>query len=222
MYLFRSGKIVLLIAMLVLLLVACKPNGDQDDAVDQGTTMLSNSESDEVKIIPGSSDPVDSSPRLIAGSDGDDDMEEKVLFDTSSWLSFSNDSYHFSVIHPKYYDAKPVPTEELDAQVLERIDFFDSRSELAELEPPAFSVLIYANPEEQDLTAWLKANGYESDDEWIKEPFEGENFSGIIVLSTNYMSPGEFIFILHEEMIFQLTLASDEAHEMVKSFSFTE
>jgi len=218
---FKSTKTVILMALLSLLLVNCNANIDKNQDQEMGATTLL--KSGEVESLPASSDPVDSSPGSVPGNAGDStEMEEKASFDISSWLTYTDELYYFSVIYPEYYEIKPFLNEEVDSQALAAVHFFDSRGDLADIAPPAFSVRIYPNPEDQTLKAWFNANNYGNDKEWITEPYDGENFSGVKVLSTNYMSPGEFIFILHKEWIFQLTPVGHEANKMLESFSFIQ
>ena len=213
MFTIFSNKTILLMALLILL-AGCSP------AEDRSTVTLSDSGEE---VTSPAKEPVASTPGNMPGNAGENvEMGPETSLDTTTWQTYTNDTYNVEVIYPKYFAIKSTTPEDLDPLPLATINFVDTRSDLVDIAPPAFSVRIYANPKQQALRAWLKANGYSNETKWIFETYDGKNFTGIKILSTQYMSPGEFVFVSHADWIFQLTPLGEEGNIMLGAFSFSK
>lgn len=194
------------------LMVGCVP-------VDQGTVTLFDTGTEQA--VQQMEATADSNPANIPGFPGDE-METMEVFDPSAWNVYTDDTYGFKVAHPEYFEIKTAQENDLIPLPLETIHFVDMRSELAGIAPPSFSIRIYENANQQTLGAWLKFNGLHNNTDWLHEFYSGVYFSGLRVLSKNYMSPGDFVYVAKDTWIFQLTPVGGEAGAMLDTFEFTQ
>lgn len=138
------------------------------------------------------------------------------------WTTYTDPAFGFSLSYPDSYAILPERERlaRIAPHLLGRCRFLEhdlARSEFAEMEPPKFSVEIYANPAGQSLQGW------------IQEHAPGGDLEDIVLDTRNclqlslraQMAPNQFVFCAYDERIYKFTPMGTSSREMLNSFKFS-
>jgi len=185
--------------------------GDDETAIGSGG---------EVYTAPG----VSGGEGIVPGGPQPAKREEVPV---SEWKVYRNDTYGYKigyppnyVILPDYILLKAAGTQE--PQPLHRVWFQEKKlaeSDMAAMEPPAFSIEVFDNKAKHATKGWLGEQG-------LLEGFQVEAYTlagvqGVRVRSMLLMAPNEHIYLPQGNYIFKLTPLGRLAEQMLATFNFT-
>ncbi|MEI7845615.1 MAG: hypothetical protein WCK35_07415 [Chloroflexota bacterium] len=206
--------LVFLAIVITLPLTSCLP------AQETGTNTLSSSGEEK---ITNSNIPLDTEPESVNGKVPESLVMESApisSIDTATWQIYKNDIYSFSLKYPDYYEINNTSIDNQEPQAVVTIQFIDKNMKLKDIISPGFSIQVFSNPKNLALKSWLYENNYQDGTDWQLVNFENRQNIGIKVLSKNFMSPGEFIFLTHKEWVVELIPMGDEGNEIVNTINF--
>ncbi len=91
-------------------------------------------------------------------------------------------------------------------------------SETANLQPPQFSIEVFANPGGTAVEEWLATH---APGIGAHTPVTIGGKPGFRVQLNAQLAPNEFYFVANGQSIYKLTLLGQSAPQMLQSFSFT-
>ena len=151
------------------------------------------------------------------------DVSELEKVDRATWLTYMDNVYHFTIAYSPSYTVKQLKADELvqlSPEPIAAIYFQDQYNPLANIAPPAFSIRVFESKTQQPLVAWLKQVGlFHPAAGWLSEPYQGKYVTGLKIISSDYMAPGWFVYVMRGDQIFQLTPLGTEAELMLDTFS---
>jgi hypothetical protein len=183
-------------------------------AGDSGGGGLVNSEE---TILPGSA--ASSGPGSSSGYNPDTDMTPPP----PGWLSYTDAAFGFSISYPDVYVNLPEAADQyaqIHPGLVHRVRFLDetlAKGETADLEPPKFSIEIYANSSQALLDQWLETN------EIPAGAYEEVGIDGITctrITMPILLAPNQFIYCAFGKNIYKFTPLGSHSQEMLNSFKF--
>jgi len=166
--------------------------------------------------------PSEAATAEAAGASEAEQPAELAPADRSAWETLKDETYGFSIAHPPYYVVEKLSEAELAERTpapLAVIQFRDQRSDVADIDAPAFSIAIFEKKTAGSLQAWLTMNKLARLDEgWKMETYQGKSFSGVKVTAATFMAPGEFFYVEAGGRVYQLTPLGEEAAAMLDAF----
>lgn len=145
----------------------------------------------------------------------------------SAWQQYTDSNYGYTVKYPaSNLAAKVLSSAEL-AQLAPRpvaaVQFQIRNSQVADLEPPAFSIAIFENKTGLPLDKWMAANGLSAGAAGTtNEPFNTPYVSGIMASRQTLIAPGVFYYVSHGSYVYRLTPLGSEGEAMLNTFAFTK
>lgn len=143
--------------------------------------------------------------------------------DPATWQGYADDAGRFRISYPAHYSIKTMSEAErstLSPVPLSGLQFQDERGEVAAIAPPQLSILIFKKDAGQSLEDWLKASGKLSANSFA-EPYQGKHVTGIKVTSATLIAPGSSVFVVHDELVFQITPLGQEGEQMLDTLQMT-
>ncbi|MEW5830369.1 MAG: hypothetical protein AB1846_15885 [Chloroflexota bacterium] len=185
--------------------------GDDGSAIDNSGTVYP----------PG---PANSDPGESAGSEsgsGDDTAglpEEEVPV---NWIAYTDPNFGFSLQYPDIYTilSEPQNFSDIAPSMIGRWRLLDSslaNSDVADLEPPKFSIEIYANDEGFSLNEWMDANLPGGDKESVE--IDGANCTKLTRQAL--LAPNQFIVCEYGGNMYKFTPLGLYSEEILASFNF--
>jgi hypothetical protein len=237
-----NAKMIIFVMALSLILSACAPpkgwealssGGGGDDGTGPAADPLASGSAQEGgpnaaidnsgTVYP--SGPASSESGFSAGSEsgsGDDPLgdspEDGVPM---NWITYTDPKFGFSLNYPDLYTvlAEPQNLAEISPALVGRFRLLDSslaNSDVAELEPPKFSIEIYSNNGRLPLGSWMDANLPRGDKESIE-------INGTPCLKTTLqilLAPNQFIVCENNGNIYKFTPLGLHSEEILASFEF--
>jgi hypothetical protein len=135
-----------------------------------------------------------------------------------SWLTYRDQAYSFSIDYPDTYTILPEtePLNNADPELIQRVRFLDAQlaaGDTAELEPPNFTIGIYALGD-QTLEAFINND----EDRGEREAYTLGNLSGFRVHFKQLIAPNEFFYFSEHGYVYKLTPLGLYSQEMLHSF----
>ncbi len=170
--------------------------------------------------------PVGSDPGESAGSEsgfGDNTTglpEEKVPV---NWIAYADPNFGFSLRYPDIYTTLTEPQNFADVapDLIGRFRLLEpslAKSDFAELEPPKFSIEIYANDAGLSLNDWLDANLPSGDKETVQ--IDGINCTKLT--QQILLAPNQFIVCEYSGNIYKFTPLGLYSEDILASFKFSQ
>ncbi len=146
--------------------------------------------------------------------------------DPSKMQTYTDNSSRFTIAYPSNLTPKPLAAAELaklQPTPVAAVDFTDSRNASIASAPPAFSIRVFQNANQQALENWLTAAGLlKPEAGGSTEPFRGKSVTGIKVMTSNFIAPGWSVYVAHRNYVLQLTPLGLEAEQMLDTFKFMD
>jgi hypothetical protein len=213
-------KIFVLTAICGILLAACASRPlstpDPDRSVDSSGNTVSGA--------PGSSDPGSTTggqaePNPGSAPDGPP-MPDAPL----TWISYTDPAFGFSLTYPDLYTIlkEKQPFSAIAPTLLGRFRLLETEianSEFAEMDPPKFSLEIYANPGGLTLDKWIAANAPGSGD---LQSVQVDGMACSQLTLRIEIAPNQFIFCSKGDKVFKFTPLGPHALEILASFKFNQ
>jgi hypothetical protein len=138
----------------------------------------------------------------------------------TDWLRYTDQQFGFSITYPNTYVLLDAATASAAAaNPVHRVWFQDktiASGATAALEPPAFAVDVFANPDGLALAQWLDAN--EPHRDATRTAVTVGDTPGYKVALTSYVAPGQFYYVAAGNAVYRLTPLGQYGEEMLKSF----
>jgi hypothetical protein len=137
------------------------------------------------------------------------------------WTTYTHPSQGFSLSFPSMYVnlREPEDLSTTAPDLIGRVRFLEqdlARTEFAELEPPKFSVEVYANPGGQPLHDWLRQHAPAGD--VTDAAVDGRACLQLALRAQ--MAPNRFLFCAHQGRIYRFIPLGPYSREMLDSFRF--
>jgi len=234
-------KIKLIVCVLILSigLAACAPpkgwealnsGGNPDGPESEPLVSGPAQESDDSGAIdnsgniyppgPASSDPGESAGSESSSSDDAADLPKEAV--PVNWTAYTDPNFGFSLQYPDTYTILEEPPNftEISPTMIGRLRMLEpslANSDFAELEPPKFSIEIYANDEGLSLNAWVDANLPGGD----KENFEIDGANCTKLTRQALLAPNQFIVCEYSGNMYKFTPLGLYSEEILASFKFS-
>jgi hypothetical protein len=138
----------------------------------------------------------------------------------SGWRTYTDAAYRFSVLYPEALGILPEPTPAKDG-ARKRIRFQDSQvmsGPLAELEPPRFTIEVFATTGAVSLVDWLRSvHRLPAGATMTPVTLAGAR-EGLRVQLRQQLAPNEFYSFATTEYVYMLTPLGMYAADMLTSF----
>ena len=140
----------------------------------------------------------------------------------TAWLTYTNQTYHFSIAYPNTYVLLDQASAQDQAQVKRvfQVRFQDQRiaaSPIAHMEPPQFQIEVFDNTATLALGRWVedhRMNGERADVKIGGQP-------GLRVTLMTMMAPNQFYYVAQGPYVYRLTPLGPFSEQMLASFSFS-
>lgn len=137
------------------------------------------------------------------------------------WTTYTDATFGFSFSYPDIYTilAERENLATIAPELIGRCRLLEpvlANSEFAELEPPKFSVEIYANPAGQSVQGWIQKHAPGGD----LERFSVDNKNCAQVTLHTLLAPNQFVFCDHGGKIYKFTPMGAKSQEILHSFKF--
>lgn len=137
------------------------------------------------------------------------------------WTTYTHPSLGFSLSFPGIYATLPEPADlsSTAPDLIGRVRFLEqdlARSEFSELEPPKFSVEVYANPGGQPLREWLREHAPTG--ELIETTLAGRTCLQLTLRAQ--IAPNRFLFCTNDGRVYKFIPLGPFSQEMLDSFRF--
>lgn len=141
----------------------------------------------------------------------------------ANWLTYTDPQYGYQINYPDTYSIlNPIEKlTEINPSLLSQVRFLETElanSQVANLEPPKFTVEVYANPGRETLEAYLDVQARDG----IREPYQLGNLSGIRVYFNTLMAPNNFYYFENGDFIYRLIPLGEYSEAMLQSFKLTQ
>lgn len=222
---FRLGWIAMLAALIVAGCAAESRGSEAQASPPMLATPANRSSADSgaKSVTPQAAAPA-SDPGAISGAPGDDvrnDLQESSMSAApTGWSTLTNQQYRFSIAYPDAYtvlDEPVAPPADLPDLVF-RARFQDreiAASDTADLNPPMFSIEIFANPGQLALDAWIDRQGPRGS---RRELTIGGKPGYEVTLPTQ-LAPNQFLYVAHDAHVFRLIPLGPFSADMLRSFT---
>jgi|GEM_PF-1749949 len=138
----------------------------------------------------------------------------------TDWQRYTDQQFGFSIAYPNTYVLlNAAATSATAPNLVHQVWFQDkviAAGATAALEPPAFAVDVFANPDALALAQWLDANEPHADA--TRTAVTVGNTPGYKVALTTYIAPGQFYYVAAGNAVYRLTPLGQYGEEMLKSF----
>ena len=231
-------KFIVFVLILSIGLAACAPpggwealssGGNPNDPAGEPLVSGPAQEGDDGSAIDNSgtvypAGPVSSDPGESSGNESGDDTaglsEEEVPV---NWITYIDPNFGFSLQYPDTYTtlAEPQNFAEIAPALIGRLRLLEpslAKSDFAELEPPKFSIEIYANDPGLSLNDWMDANMPSGD----KETAQIDNINCTKLTQQILLAPNQFIVCEYSGNIFKFTPLGLYSEEILASFKFSQ
>lgn len=147
------------------------------------------------------------------GATLDGDLER-----ATSWLSYIDQTYPFSINFPDTFTLLPAGTQTQPSRptLLYQVRFLDRQlvqGSTADLEIPNFTIEIF-DLENHSLETFL--DGYF--EQGVRQSFNLGSLKGIRVYFNQLIAPNEFYYFADQGLVFKLTPLGEYSQEMLESF----
>jgi hemin uptake protein HemP len=140
------------------------------------------------------------------------------------WVLYRHPAFGFTLRLPGHWTEwqPPYPPVFAQAPALAHIGFHDRdmvAAGTAELEPPRLLISVYANPSQQQVSAWLEVNGLLTGDEAV-EPLTVAERPAVRVCSQRLIAPGCAVYIAHKGFIYRFAVMTAAEDAILAGLSF--
>jgi hemin uptake protein HemP len=140
------------------------------------------------------------------------------------WVLYRHPAFGFTLRLPGHWTEwqPPYPPVFAQAPALAHIGFHDRdmvAAGTAELEPPRLLISVYANPSQQQVSAWLEVNGLLTGDEAV-EPLTVAERPAVRVCSQRLIAPGCAVYIAHKGFIYRFAVMTAAEGAILAGLSF--
>jgi hypothetical protein len=159
----------------------------------------------------------------IGGAAAGGVVSSNPQIEPAAWLTYSDPQYGYQINYPDIYTIlNPIEKlNEVNSRLLSQVRFLETelaKSEVANLEPPKFTVEVYANPGRETLEAFLNTQARDG----VREPYQLGSLNGIRVYFNTLMAPNNFYYFTSGDYIYRLIPLGEYSQEMLQSFKLTQ
>jgi hypothetical protein len=194
-----------------------------EEAIPPGADIVPHTDTDLGDGLPGHSSSAGFDEDTDRMGDGDLVTDPQAVV-TSNWLVYTDQIHAFQISYPSHFTVWQVDQAELDFLVprpTAGVYFFDRpvTEELIANELPQLSLHIFEWDAEGSLEEWLREAGLLHPDEgWTVLPYQNAAASGVVLLASDNMAPGRFVYLPNERYVYQLVPLGLEGERMIVSF----
>lgn len=137
------------------------------------------------------------------------------------WITYTDPKFGFSLEYPDIYTvlAEPQNLAEISPTLIGRFRLLESslaNSDVAELEPPVFSIEIYSNSERLSIESWIDENLPRGD----KENTEIDGVACSKLTLQILLAPNQFTVCENNGNIYKFTPLGLNSEDILASFRF--
>ncbi len=141
----------------------------------------------------------------------------------ANWLDFSDATYHFSIKYPDSYVilAEPDPSPAMQPALVHQVRFQTKElatAETADLEPPQFTIQVFARSGAVPLRDWLIENRLLPSGADMRPARLTGASEAVSVRLRVLMSPNQFYYAANAQYVYRLIPLDSAAEEMLASF----